>query len=86
MNDACLFSGLAESATQWGDLPANYHNGACGYSFADGHSEIKAWKGPNMRAKQVEYRNYASRTPVLLNNPLDQGDHLWHARRTTAPR
>jgi prepilin-type processing-associated H-X9-DG protein len=25
------------------DLPANYHNGACGWSFADGHSEIKRW-------------------------------------------
>jgi len=25
------------------DLPANYHNGACGFSFADGHSEIKRW-------------------------------------------
>jgi prepilin-type N-terminal cleavage/methylation domain-containing protein/prepilin-type processing-associated H-X9-DG protein len=25
------------------DIPANYHNGACGWSFADGHSEIKRW-------------------------------------------
>ncbi|HNQ88051.1 MAG TPA: type II secretion system protein [Verrucomicrobiota bacterium] len=25
------------------DLPANYHNGSCGFSFADGHSEIKRW-------------------------------------------
>jgi len=25
------------------DIPANYHNGACGFSFADGHSEIKRW-------------------------------------------
>jgi prepilin-type N-terminal cleavage/methylation domain-containing protein/prepilin-type processing-associated H-X9-DG protein len=27
------------------DIPANYHNGACGFSFADGHSEIHRWKG-----------------------------------------
>ena len=25
------------------DGPASYHNGACGFAFADGHSEIKRW-------------------------------------------
>jgi prepilin-type N-terminal cleavage/methylation domain-containing protein/prepilin-type processing-associated H-X9-DG protein len=28
----------------WGDIPASYHNGACGFSFADGHAEIHKWK------------------------------------------
>jgi prepilin-type processing-associated H-X9-DG protein len=28
------------------DLPGMYHAGACGFSFADGHSEIKKWKDP----------------------------------------
>jgi prepilin-type N-terminal cleavage/methylation domain-containing protein len=27
----------------WTDLPASYHCGACGFSFADGHAEIKKW-------------------------------------------
>ena len=27
----------------WVDLPASYHAGACGFGFADGHSEIKKW-------------------------------------------
>lgn len=27
----------------WANLPANYHNGACGFSFADGHAEIRKW-------------------------------------------
>ena len=31
------------SATTWDDVPASYHNGACGFSFADGHGEIKKW-------------------------------------------
>jgi prepilin-type processing-associated H-X9-DG protein len=26
------------------DLPGSYHNRGCGFSFADGHSEIKKWK------------------------------------------
>jgi prepilin-type N-terminal cleavage/methylation domain-containing protein len=28
---------------QWVDVPASYHNRACGFGFADGHSEIKKW-------------------------------------------
>jgi prepilin-type processing-associated H-X9-DG protein len=28
------------------DLPAFYHNRACGLSFCDGHSEIKKWLDP----------------------------------------
>jgi len=31
---------------QWGNYPANYHNGACGLSFADGHGEIRKWRDP----------------------------------------
>jgi prepilin-type N-terminal cleavage/methylation domain-containing protein/prepilin-type processing-associated H-X9-DG protein len=33
----------AEGTARIIDIPANYHNGACGFSFADGHSEIKKW-------------------------------------------
>jgi prepilin-type N-terminal cleavage/methylation domain-containing protein/prepilin-type processing-associated H-X9-DG protein len=28
------------------DLPGCYHNGACGFCFGDGHSEIKRWRDP----------------------------------------
>jgi prepilin-type N-terminal cleavage/methylation domain-containing protein/prepilin-type processing-associated H-X9-DG protein len=31
----------------WGNLPAIYHNGASGLSFADGHAEIKRWLDPD---------------------------------------
>ena len=30
--------------TGWGDAPGSWHDGACGFSFADGHSEIHKWK------------------------------------------
>ncbi len=43
INDG-LFSTLSGSITKWNDLPASYHNGACGFSFADGHAEIKKWQ------------------------------------------
>jgi prepilin-type N-terminal cleavage/methylation domain-containing protein/prepilin-type processing-associated H-X9-DG protein len=33
------------------DTPASYHNGACGISFADGHSEIHRWSGSTIQIK-----------------------------------
>jgi prepilin-type N-terminal cleavage/methylation domain-containing protein len=32
-----------------GDFPGMYHNLACGFSFADGHSELKRWLDPRTR-------------------------------------
>ena len=33
-----------DTTSSWGnDLPASYHNNACGFNFADGHSEIHRW-------------------------------------------
>lgn len=32
------------SKTKMVDFPASYHNRAGGFSFADGHAEIKSWK------------------------------------------
>ena len=48
INDG-VFSTLSGSITKWNDLPASYHNGACGFAFADGHSEIKKWRNPNTK-------------------------------------
>lgn len=47
MNDAGFFSvsGDASGSGSWVDLPANYHNGAADFAFADGHSEVKSWRG-----------------------------------------
>jgi prepilin-type processing-associated H-X9-DG protein len=34
------------SAYMLADMPGTYHGNACGFSFADGHSEIKKWLDP----------------------------------------
>jgi len=46
INDAGCFP--PNSANNIPDAPATYHNGAAGFAFADGHSEIHKWKGPTM--------------------------------------
>ncbi len=47
INDSFFIVGIG--ATQWGDLPASYHNGACGFSFADGHAEVHKWLSPTSK-------------------------------------
>jgi prepilin-type N-terminal cleavage/methylation domain-containing protein/prepilin-type processing-associated H-X9-DG protein len=42
INDSFFIVGV--NVTAWGDLPASYHGGACGFSFADGHAEVHKWK------------------------------------------
>jgi prepilin-type processing-associated H-X9-DG protein len=51
INDGCFFVDIATGvrAYRWTDLPASYHNGACGFSFADGHAEIKKWVDPRTK-------------------------------------
>ena len=63
------------------DVPASYHNGACGFSFADGHSEIHKWIGSRIK---VPVRNG---NPVLAL-PLGAAgdslrDALWMCENTT---
>lgn len=45
LNSPDIYTG----ANTWGDPPASYHNGACGISFADGHSEIHKWRSAGTR-------------------------------------
>ena len=60
INDAACGMVMAESSATSGtlvDYPASYHNGACGFSFSDGHSEIHKWKGSKIKppVRGVQY-------------------------------
>jgi prepilin-type N-terminal cleavage/methylation domain-containing protein/prepilin-type processing-associated H-X9-DG protein len=67
----------------WGDLPASYHNGACGFSFADGHSEIHKWRSsatiqPVRITGGFQYVNFNS-------VPGGPADAQWITSRTSVP-
>jgi len=34
----------APGNTAWGDIPGSLHAGGCGFSFADGHAELRQWR------------------------------------------
>ena len=42
LNDAAFAFGMEIQI--WHDLPGAYHNGGCGFAFADGHTEIHKWR------------------------------------------
>jgi prepilin-type N-terminal cleavage/methylation domain-containing protein/prepilin-type processing-associated H-X9-DG protein len=57
------------------DFPASYHNGACGFSFADGHCEIHKWKGSKIKAAVT----YTGTMPLNVPAGDSGGDVRWMA-------
>jgi len=69
----------AAPATVWIDVPAKYHGNSCGFSFADGHSEIHKWINPG-NIPDVTYTTLAKNGIPELQDP----DILWVAKRTSS--
>jgi prepilin-type N-terminal cleavage/methylation domain-containing protein/prepilin-type processing-associated H-X9-DG protein len=61
----------------WQDTPASYHNGACGFSFADGHSEIRKWLSATSKYP-IQYF-YGSR---MNFDAAGAADFAWFNERT----
>jgi prepilin-type N-terminal cleavage/methylation domain-containing protein/prepilin-type processing-associated H-X9-DG protein len=79
------FSSLGSYQTDhWHDLPASYHNGACGFSFADGHSEIHHWKSYSVTILPVTFTKYSPSHP-LSYDPNAVIDADWVAQRASWP-
>jgi prepilin-type N-terminal cleavage/methylation domain-containing protein/prepilin-type processing-associated H-X9-DG protein len=67
------------AAAQFVDYPASYHNRAGGFSFADGHAEIKKWRDPRTMPP-IRYQNDLAAFVPSPNNP----DVAWLQERTSA--
>jgi prepilin-type N-terminal cleavage/methylation domain-containing protein/prepilin-type processing-associated H-X9-DG protein len=78
INDGYYLADPTPTAGSWGDLPASYHNGACGFSFADGHSEIKKWACASTKVA-VKISTLSTATIPAK----DRADHDWVAQRTS---
>ncbi len=72
--DDGYFLVFVDRVALWGNMPANYHSGACGFSFADGHAEIKKWVDPDSLAAHI------------VANPMGPRDVPWIQLRTSAPK
>jgi len=73
--------------TQWGDLPATYHNGGGGFAYADGHSEIHKFTSHVCTILPVTFSATQITPPPFSADPSGAGteDGLWVAARTSVP-
>ena len=81
INDAaCAVQIVPHSATSGNiiDFPASYHNGAAGFSFADGHSEIHQWKG-----SKIKTFGKPGNTGLNVSAGDSLNDVKWWSRNTT---
>jgi prepilin-type N-terminal cleavage/methylation domain-containing protein/prepilin-type processing-associated H-X9-DG protein len=53
------------------DFPASYHNGAAGFTFADGHSEIHKWKDPRTTPVLRRGQELTLRVPTPRNPDVE---------------
>jgi len=65
------------SAAVLPDCPASYHNGACGFAFADGHSEIHKWIESRTRIPVKRIDNFNA------GNQSNSKDVEWLWSKTT---
>jgi len=65
------------------DLPGCYHNRACGFSFADGHSEVKRWLDARTMTPLVDGGNPLA---FLFNPSPYNADVGWLQDHSTRPK
>jgi len=79
INDGFIIIG-ANNPNSWvNDLPASYHNRACGFGFADGHAEIHKWRESQTcaRVTQNSHGSYPAAPKSI--------DLKWTLEHATAP-
>lgn len=80
-----LNNGDVRTFAQWGDLPASYHCGAAGISFADGHSEIHKWRS-RVSIQPVRMSGGFTALPFSSDPPNGARDAEWITSRMTVRR
>jgi prepilin-type N-terminal cleavage/methylation domain-containing protein/prepilin-type processing-associated H-X9-DG protein len=72
----------APSAAQIIDFPASFHGGAAGFSFADGHADIRRWRGSKIQVKAT----YTGTMPLNVPAGDSYVDTRWMAENTTVAK
>jgi prepilin-type N-terminal cleavage/methylation domain-containing protein/prepilin-type processing-associated H-X9-DG protein len=68
----------------WDDLPATYHDGACGFAFADGHSEIHKFRSRACTILPVTF-GPVNIVPFSQDPVAAAADAEWVAERAGLP-
>jgi len=82
INDGYFLNDPASPGSgSWVDLPASYHCGACGISFADGHSVTHKWRS-NSTKVPVKFISVQSFPPF---DAAGLQDYRWLMEQTAVP-
>jgi prepilin-type N-terminal cleavage/methylation domain-containing protein/prepilin-type processing-associated H-X9-DG protein len=81
INDAGIAASANPRARVWIDWPGSFHNGACGFSFCDGHAEIHKWKGDTIKITRAPGGQV-----TVPNRPTENADFDWLATHASFPR
>ena len=76
INDGWLHTSM-DNPNEWNDMPGSYHNGACVFTFADGHTEMHKWRSPKT-CPPVAYIRTTIQDPGSV-------DIQWMFSHTTVP-
>jgi prepilin-type N-terminal cleavage/methylation domain-containing protein/prepilin-type processing-associated H-X9-DG protein len=90
INDGYLDDNANPNITQWpyqywNDLPASFHNGACGFSFADGHAEIHKWKSYACTILPIKYAPGVPHIPFSSDMVNVSQDISWFGSHASVP-
>jgi prepilin-type N-terminal cleavage/methylation domain-containing protein len=82
-NFGTRMAGWPNQPSQYGfyDLPGYYHHLACGFSFADGHSELRRWRDPRTTPPIVD----GGMIPDMFTSPGNR-DVAWLQDHATRPK
>ena len=94
INDGFLQEPAAQSASEWttvdsngswDDIPATYHDGGCGFAFADGHAEIHVFKSSVCTILPVTFQSHPTPPPFTSDPVAGWMDALWVGSRSSIP-
>ena len=77
IDDALLYN-ANYAVTSFTELPGTQHAGACGITFADGHSAVHKWTGPTL----IKNQNVSFTTVQQVSCPINDADMIWLSQHT----
>ena len=86
INDGYFQTDPHPTSAAWNDLPATSHDGAGGFAFADGHSEVHKFKSKVCTILPVTYQTHPS-WPAFSTDTSGAGtaDGAWVETRASVP-
>jgi len=84
-SSASEWTSVSQNGANWNDLPASYHDGGCGFAFADGHAEIHVFKSTTCTIIPVMFTTHPTPPSFTQDPTLGWQDALWVGTRSSIP-